>query len=76
MSQADAVAPRVAVVQAGYRNRFGHPAEDVLARYSERGIAVVASASCGAWHWPARGQARCERERARRYWHWTAAPPP
>jgi competence protein ComEC len=29
-----AVAPRVAVVQAGYRSRFGHPAPDVLARYA------------------------------------------
>ena len=66
--------PAVAVVQAGYRNRFGHPAAEVLARYRERGIAVVASPACGAWHWPAEGEAVCERERARRYWH--AAEPP
>ena len=31
----DAVRPRVAVVQAGYRNRFGHPAPEVLARYRD-----------------------------------------
>ena len=51
--------------QAGYRNRFGHPAADVLARYRERGIAVVASPACGAWQWPAAPAqaARCERER-------------
>jgi len=66
----DAVRPAVAVVQAGYRNRFGHPAEEVLARYRERGIAVVASPACGAWRWPADAAATCERERARRYWHW------
>jgi len=66
----DAVRPAVAVVQAGYRNRFGHPAEEVLARYRERGIAVVASPACGAWRWPADGDATCERDRARRYWHW------
>ena len=29
----------LAVFQAGYRNRFGHPAAEVLDRYRERGIA-------------------------------------
>jgi competence protein ComEC len=67
----DAVRPAVAVVQAGYRNRFGHPAGEVMARYRERGIDVVASPACGAWRWPADGEAVCERDRARRYWHWT-----
>lgn len=63
----DAVKPRVAVVQAGYRNRFGHPAPEVLARYRERGIAVVESASCGAWlHEPA--GTGCWRALRRRYW--------
>ena len=28
-----AVAPRWAIVPAGYRNRFGHPRPDVVARY-------------------------------------------
>ena len=69
----DAVQPRVAVFQAGYRNRFGHPAADVLARYRERGIAVVASPQCGAWQWPgASGNvagASCLRDLRRRYWH-------
>ena len=72
----DTVRPAVAVIQAGYRNRFGHPADDVLARYRERGIAVVASPGCGAWHWPADGDAACERERRRRYWHWPAGRSP
>jgi competence protein ComEC len=62
----DAVQPRVAVVQAGYRNRFGHPAPDVLERYQQRGIRVVTSAACGAF---ASGEPpSCERARSRRYW--------
>jgi competence protein ComEC len=66
----DAVRPRIAVVQAGYRNRFGHPADEVLERYRERGIVVVASPACGAWQWRAVGEpgGACERQAARRYW--------
>jgi competence protein ComEC len=73
----DAVRPRIAVVQAGYRNRFGHPAKEVLERYRERGIAVVDSPTCGAWHWPGDppGQGVCQRDAARRYWHHAAQPP-
>ncbi len=72
----DAVRPAVAVFQAGYRNRFGHPAPDVVERYRMRGIAVVASPACGAWQWPHDGPpaGRCERDLARRYWHATAPP--
>ena len=70
----DAVAPRVAVVQAAYRSRFGHPAPDVLARYAARGIEIVRSDACGAWTLPAAAAdggegAVCERLAARRYWH-------
>ena len=50
----DAVQPRVAVIQAGYRNRFGHPAADVVARLRARGVVVVTSAGCGAWQWKSR----------------------
>jgi competence protein ComEC len=63
----DAVQPRVAVVQAGYRNRFGHPAPDVVARYRERGVEVRESADCGAYVW-ADGVGHCERARVPRYW--------
>ena len=67
----DAVQPRVALVQAGYRNRYGHPAEPVMARYAQRGIPVWTSPACGAagWSSSAPDQVRCERELARRYWH-------
>jgi len=73
----DAVRPAVAVFQAGYRNRFGHPAADVLDRYRERGIAIVASPACGAWLWLADGPAagRCQRESSRRYWHYGGTQP-
>ncbi len=66
----DAVAPHTAVFQAAYRSRFGHPAPDVLQRYRERGIAIVASASCGAWWQRAdASHGTCRRDAARRYWH-------
>jgi competence protein ComEC len=65
----DAVRPGVAVFQAGYRNRFGHPAPEVLARYRERGIAVMASATCGAWTESSTATSTCEREKQHRYWH-------
>ncbi|MDQ2734701.1 MAG: MBL fold metallo-hydrolase, partial [Pseudomonadota bacterium] len=39
----EAVQPKIAVFQTGYRNRFGHPARDVVERYRERGAAIVAS---------------------------------
>ncbi|MCA0325434.1 MAG: DNA internalization-related competence protein ComEC/Rec2 [Proteobacteria bacterium] len=67
----EAVQPRLALVQAGYRNRFGHPATDVLARYAARGTKVVDSPHCGAMHWRSTHPegARCERDEARRYWH-------
>jgi competence protein ComEC len=72
----DAVAPRVAVVQAGHRNRFGHPAPDVMARYAERGVAMFASPTCGAWTWRSgtAGEGVCLRDAARRYWHHASRP--
>lgn len=69
-----AVRPQVAVFQAGYRNRFGHPAADVLSRYERHGIAVVTTAQCGAYRWQG-GQGRCERDLRRRYWHHGAVEP-
>ena len=66
-----AVNPTVAVVQAGYRSRYGHPAADVLARYAGQGIEIVRSDRCGAWLWHD-GAAACTRDVRRRYWHWTA----
>ena len=67
----DAVKPRIAVVQAGYRNRFGHPAAEVAERYRALDVAWVVSPACGAWQWRSDESepGRCQREIARRYWH-------
>lgn len=66
----DAVQPRLAVVQAGWRNRFGHPAPEVLARYAQHGVRIVRTDHCGAWRWRSDdSHGRCEREASRRYWH-------
>jgi len=67
----DAVAPRFALVQSGYRNRFGHPASEVVQRYQQRGIQVIDSPHCGAMMWTSAQPQRllCQRELARRYWH-------
>jgi competence protein ComEC len=66
----EAVQPQVAVVQAGYRNRFGHPRADVLARYAPLGVQVVQSPRCGASYWHSENPklVRCERESQQRYW--------
>ncbi len=66
----DAVQPRVALVQAGYRNRFGHPAASVLVRYQERHIQVIDSPHCGAATWQSAlpQELRCQRSDALRYW--------
>jgi competence protein ComEC len=64
----DLVHPQVAVVQAAYRSRFGHPAPDVMARYADRGINVVRTDQCGAWLWHD-GAATCTRDVRQRYWH-------
>ena len=67
----DAVQPAISLVQAGYRNRFGHPAESVLQRYAERQIRVVDSPHCGAATWQSAQpqEVICERQRGLRYWH-------
>jgi competence protein ComEC len=65
----EAVRPRIALVQAGYRSRFGHPAAEVVERYASRDIALVRSDHCGAWLWQD-GAAACTRGVRRRYWHW------
>ena len=66
-----AVQPRIALVQSGYRNRFGHPAQPVLVRYAEHNIRVFDSPHCGAatWYSVSPGQVHCQREVALRYWH-------
>jgi len=67
----DAVQPRLALVQAGYRNRFGHPVGPVLVRYDERRIRMIDTPHCGAASWQSwypQG-VQCAREVQKRYWH-------
>ena len=72
----DAVKPRVALAQSGYRNRFGHPVASVVGRYDERGIALTRSSQCGAATWRSAqpDQITCQRQDGLRYWHHLARP--
>ena len=72
----DAVKPRIALAQSGYRNRFGHPVASVVGRYAERGIALVRSSACGAATWRSAqpDQIACQRQDGLRYWHHVAMP--
>jgi len=70
----DRLSVRLAIVSAAYRSRFGHPHADVVARYRERGIALVntAAAGCVRLYFSARAPPteieQC-RPRRRRYWN-------
>ena len=66
----DAVKPRWALFQHGYRNRYGHPAPVVVQRYLQRGIQSLYSPSCGAMHWRSDQPEAvwCERALDKRYW--------
>ncbi|HEX8778864.1 MAG TPA: DNA internalization-related competence protein ComEC/Rec2 [Rhodanobacter sp.] len=69
----DAVNPPFAVVSAGWRNRFGHPKPEVMARYAKAGVPVLNTADSGAiaLGFPADAPARVIarwRRREPRYW--------
>ncbi|MDP2826687.1 MAG: DNA internalization-related competence protein ComEC/Rec2 [Sulfuritalea sp.] len=67
-----AVAARDAIFPVGYRNRFGHPREDVVARYVQSGARLHRTDADGAVRVDlgSTGIAfRHEREVRRRYWH-------
>ncbi len=66
----DAVNPKLAMVQAGYRNRFTHPRPEVMARYEQRSIPTVLSSSCGAaiWRSDTPDEVMCQRHINARYW--------
>ena len=69
------MAPRWALVQAGYRNRYGHPAAEVLARYAEREVQLLDSARCGAARWASAQADRLHCERIERHRYWQHRPP-
>ncbi|HZY34212.1 MAG TPA: DNA internalization-related competence protein ComEC/Rec2, partial [Rhodanobacter sp.] len=68
-----AVRPRLALVSAGWHNRFGHPKPEVLARYADAHVPVFDTARQGAMvlDFPADTPPRREpgwRQRQARYW--------
>ena len=66
-----AVAPRWAVLPVGYRNRFGHPAGEVMARYAAAATSVLRTDLDGAVQVRLTGagvELEAERERSPRYW--------
>lgn len=65
-----AVQPSVALVQSGWRNRFGHPSAPVLQRLQQAQAQVFNTATCGAIHWHSTQPttAQCERQLRPRYW--------
>jgi len=72
-----ALRPRLAVVSAGYRNRFGHPAAAILERYAAAGVRILRTDRQGAVtvRLGANGAgAQAERGRRVRYWHVPAPP--
>lgn len=73
----DAVAPRLALMSVGYRNRFGHPRADVVERYRQRQAGVVRTDQSGAVRLTlGTGDWRLRQERAwvRRYWRTPPSP--
>jgi len=58
-------------VPAGYRNRFGHPAREVLERYAKAGVRVLRTDLDGAVHVIlGREVVEVTAERARRPRYW------
>ena len=73
----EAVTPKLALINAGYRNRFGHPRESVLARYTERNIPVMRT----DWHGAITlnsvdGIGKIEKARETRQRYWVDRPDP
>jgi competence protein ComEC len=69
-----ATQPQGVLFQAGYRNRFGHPDAEVLARYAAAGAAIARSDHAGALQWRFRLGAPAPapvvaRQALQRYWH-------
>ncbi len=70
----DAVAPRYVLFSTGYKNRFGYPKPETVARYSHNGAIVMDTAQHGAIVFYVDGsstalQPESYREWARRYWN-------
>jgi competence protein ComEC len=64
------VAPRWAVVPAGYRNRFGHPSREVLERYRGAGAGIVRTDLDGAVRVRLGAQVTLDTQRRSRERYW------
>lgn len=69
----EAVSPTWVLYSAGYRNRYGHPREEVMARYQGVGARQYISWQEGAMQMRLGGEEgitlQAHRSQARRYWH-------
>lgn len=68
----DAIQPRWAVVQAGYRNRYRHPNSKVVQRYVQREIPILETVHTGSQVWEFRGKEMWKshwRDLQKRSWH-------
>jgi competence protein ComEC len=68
--------PEWVIIQAGHRNRYGHPSPRVTDRLAVRGIPWVNTASCGAARWRSDvpEQVECHRASHARYWRVPSVP--
>ena len=67
-----AVDPNIAIFPVGYRNRFGLPNQDVVARYREHGARLLSAAESGAIRIRTSNSGITiteHREKHRRFWH-------
>jgi competence protein ComEC len=72
-----ALRPQLAVAATGYRNRFGHPAAEVEARYAQFGATLWRTDREGAVQLRlGQGGLQVQAERARRPRYWHACAPP
>ncbi len=70
--------PRTAVFTVGYRNRFGHPRADVVARYADRDVQILRTDRTGALTVTLDAQGlgvAAFRQSAARYWRTEASRP-
>jgi competence protein ComEC len=69
-----ALRPSVAIVSAGYENRWGFPKEEVVERWRQAGARVMNTATSGAIHYRVCADSGLQleseqRKHRRRYWH-------
>ena len=67
-----AVSPDIAIIPAGYRNRFNLPNQDIISRYRKHGARLLNTAESGAISVSATEagiQVMTHREKQRRFWH-------